>query len=160
MKQHAKHNAITAAELDELIRRYFDAETDEADERRLRVYLATSGISTPAADEARAVMGIFAARRAQSRRGLLRRRIIRISAAAAIAGLLAVTASLVITSRTGRPSASDDTLAAWHNGTRCDSPDQVLAMMDSNLALMGEASAEFEDAVSDDLADLGSMLGE
>lgn len=53
-------------ELDTLIDRYFEGETTLAEEKRLRLLLATSASREPKVEEARAVMGIFAMARRQS----------------------------------------------------------------------------------------------
>ena len=44
----------------ELIDRYFNAETSEAEELRLKNILATTSYSSPEIDEAKAVLGYFA----------------------------------------------------------------------------------------------------
>lgn len=148
-----RHTRPAADEVERLVEGYFNATLDAHGEERLRRLLADTDLRSESIDEARAVMGIFAAQRVSVAPRSRRRRLWRAGVAAAVA-LLCVGPVTTFVVRQDRHS-DDATLVAWHGGRTLDNPEIVMSMVDSDLALLGEASAELEDAVASDMAALG-----
>ena len=145
-----KSNKTDIKRLDQLIDRYFDATATEAEERELRLTLATTPLSSEKIDEARAVMGYFAVSRknqvdSASRGGSWLR------AAAAIA-VAAVCGTALLTYHPGDKVA--DQCVAYIGETEITDSHAVLAMMRSDLAEIGEASQSVQTDVASQLSTL------
>lgn len=84
--------------IENLVNRYFAAETSIVEERELRQLLATTKVSSPLIDEARAVMGYVAMSPDSARARNTRHRFHWISAAASV-GILLITGGLLFASR-------------------------------------------------------------
>ena len=93
----------------ELARRYFEAETTEAEEEALARFLATPAAQVKEFDELRAVMGYAATGRALYGRRRTRGMRLRYYAAAAVAGLIVLTTAWQLTK-------SADVCVAYING--------------------------------------------
>lgn len=107
-----KENERTYQQWKELAERYFEAETTDVEEEALARFLATPASQGKEFDELRAVMGFVATGRAIHNR--LRTRRVRLryyAAAAAITGVLALTAVWQVTERT-------NVCVAYINGER------------------------------------------
>ena len=139
-------------ELDRLIARYFDGETSLAEERRLRLMLARPEATGDAADEARAVMGVFAAQRASMRPQRRAHRSAPWQAAAAIALIAAVAVALLLP----RPDAGSYT--AYCDGTEITDRDNVLAFMQADLSVMGRAAADLGTSVAADFGEMSNAI--
>lgn len=107
-----KENERTYQQWKELAERYFEAETTDVEEEALARFLATPASQGKEFDELRAVMGFVATGRAIHNRQRTRRvRLRYYAAAAAITGVLALTAVWQVTERT-------NVCVAYINGER------------------------------------------
>lgn len=144
-----KPNETDIKRLNQLIDRYFDATATEAEERELRLTLATTPLSSEKIDEVRAVMGYFAlSRKAQARntsKGVSWLR------AAAIA-VAAACGTALLTYHPGDKVA--DQCVAYIGETEITDSHEVLAMMRSDLAEIGEASQSIQTDVASQLSTL------
>jgi len=107
-----KENERTYQQWKELAERYFEAQTTDVEEEALARFLATPASQGKEFDELRAVMGFVATGRAIHKRQRMRRARLRYyAAAAAITGVLALTAVWQVTERT-------NVCVAYINGER------------------------------------------
>ena len=107
-----KENERTYQQWKELAERYFEAQTTDVEEEALARFLATPASQGKEFDEVRAVMGFVATGRAIHNRQRTRRvRLRYYAAAAAITGVLALTAVWQVTERT-------NVCVAYINGER------------------------------------------
>ena len=145
-----KSNKTDIKRLNQLIDRYFDATATEAEERELRLTLATTPLSSEKIDEARAVMGYFAAGR---RDGATRRRRKSqwLRAAAAVAAAAVCGGALLTFISDGH---TPNQCVAYIGETEITDSHAVLAMMRSDLAEIGEASQSVQTDVASKLSTL------
>lgn len=129
------------AELEHLIERYFDGETSVQEEQMLRETLADCPWSSEAIDEARFTMGYFAAHcqeKERTARKIHRRQLIGIAASIAI--ILAI----------GIPAmyhswfAPHNECIAYVDGKIIDNDEVVMALIESDLSKMEDASNSME----------------
>lgn len=107
-----KENERTYLQWKELAERYFEAQTTDVEEEALARFLATPASQGKEFDELRAVMGFVATGRAIHNRQRMRRvRLRYYAAAAAITGVLALTAVWQVAERT-------NVCVAYINGER------------------------------------------
>ena len=138
------------AELEALIERYFEGMTSLEQEDAMRQCLAHCPWSSEAIDDARMVMGYFAAHSKQHRRsvpGGMRQGIIGI--AASIAVILAVGGYVL-----WHQSQPDDMCIAYVNGTVVNDNDKVMALVANDMSKMDDAT----DAMTNQLSSLGEAL--
>ncbi len=141
-----KSNKTDIKRLHHLIDRYFEATATEAEERELRLALASTTLSSDKIDEARAVMGYFTiGRKARRQSGAWLR------AAAAVA-VAAVCATAILTYRTD--DKADDRCVAYIGGTEITDSHEVLAMMRSDLDEIGQAAQSVQTDVASQLSTL------
>ncbi len=134
-----------------LISRYFDATATEAEEAELRRALANTTLSSPEIDSARAVMGFYAAsRRRQCRRsGSLHLR----AAAAAIAVAAVCGVALL-----AHFDSIDNRCIAYIGGKPTTDTDRVLAMMQTDLSTIADASQSLHDDIDSQLSSIAAAL--
>ena len=139
------------AELEQLIERYFDGETSVQEEQMLCEILADCPWSSEAIDEARFTMGYFAAHsqeKERTARKIHRRQLIGIAASIAI--ILAI----------GIPAmyhswfAPHNECIAYVDGKIIDNDDVVMALIESDLSKMEDAS----NSMAAQLQSLGEAL--
>lgn len=138
------------AELEALIERYFEGMTSLEQEDAMRQCLADRPWSSEAIDDARMVMGYFAAHSKQHRRSVssgMRQGIIGI--AASIAVILAVGGYVL-----WHQSQPDDMCIAYVNGTVVNDNDKVMALVANDMSKMDDAT----DAMTNQLSSLGEAL--
>ena len=138
------------AELEALIERYFEGMTSLEQEDAMRQCLAHCPWSSEAIDDARMVMGYFAAHSKQHRRSVssgMRQGIIGI--AASIAGILAGGGYVL-----WHQSQPDDMCIAYVNGTVVNDNDKVMALVANDMSKMDDAT----DAMTNQLSSLGEAL--
>ena len=140
----------TQAELEALIERYFEGMTSLEQEDAMKQCLAHCPWSSEAIDDARMVMGYFAAHSKQHRRSVssgMRQGIIGI--AASIAVILAVGGYVL-----WHQSQPGDVCIAYVNGHVVNGDDQVMAMVTADLDKLNDAT----DAMTNQLSSLGEAL--
>ena len=136
--------------LEQLIERYFDGMTTVEEEALLRHMLVHSPWSSDVIDEARMVMGYFAAHRHQHRqKTIMGKRQLFISIAASIAILLAVGGYTM-----WQQQQPNDVCIAYINGLVVQDNDKVMALVADDMNMMDKAG----DAMSDQLSSLGEAL--
>ena len=138
------------AELEALIERYFEGMTSLEQEDAMRQCLAHCPWSSQAIDEARMVLGYFAAHAGQQHnratRGL-RQRFIGI--AASIAVILAVGGYVL-----WHQSQPSDVCIAYVNGMVVEDNDKVMALVANDMSKMDNAA----NAMTNQLSSLGEAL--
>ena len=136
--------------LEQLIERYFDGMTTVEEEALLRHALAHCPWSSDAIDEAKMVMGYFAAHSHQQRQQTIKgKRQLFISIAASIAIILAVGGYALWQQQ--QPS---DVCIAYINGLVGQDDDKVMGLVADDLNMMDHAG----NAMSDQLSSLGEAL--
>lgn len=147
--------------LEHLIDLYFEGLTDTPQETQLRRLLASTELTSDKIDEARAVMGYFAASRAVEGREkqknaqtriLPRVRLIDIAASVAIIAAFALT---VINFR-----AADDNsrCMAYANDIVISDAAEVMGIMDNDLSAMREATEDFQAEIIDQMESIDINL--
>lgn len=139
------------AELEQLIERYFDGETSVQEEQMLRETLADCPWSSEAIDEARFTMGYFAAH-CQEKERIARKTHRR--------QLIGIAASIAIILAIGIPAmyhswfAPHNECIAYVDGKIIDNDDVVMALIESDLSKMEDAS----NSMAAQLQSLGEAL--
>lgn len=147
--------------LEHLIDLYFEGLTDTPQETQLRRLLASTELTSDKIDEARAVMGYFAAsrtiegrekRKNAQTRILPRIRLIDIAASVAI---IAAFALAVINFR-----AADDNsrCMAYANDIVISDAAEVMGIMDNDLSAMREATEDFQAEIIDQMESIDINL--
>ena len=125
----------TQAELEELIGQYFEGETTIEEENAIRQALAHCLWSSDTIDEALFTMGYFTAHSNQQRQSAVRTtRKLAIGIAASIAIILAVGGFALWHQQT------NDLCIAYVNGETIHNDDEVMAMIQNDLSMIGDAS--------------------
>ena len=135
----------------ELARRYFEAETTEAEEDALVRFLATPAAQGKEFDELRAVMGYAATGRVLYGRRRTRGMRLRYYAAAAVAGLIVLTTAWRLTE-------SANVCVAYINGQRCTDKEVVLSEALKSIEKVSHRSSE--ETVQSQLSDIFHTLEE
>ena len=139
------------AELEQLIERYFDGETSVQEAQMLREILADCPWSSEAIDEARFTMGYFAAH-SQEKERIARKTHRR--------QLIGIAASIAIILAIGIPAmyhswfAPHNECIAYVDGKIIDNDDVVMALIESDLSKMEDAS----NSMAAQLQSLGEAL--
>lgn len=146
-----KENERTYQQWKELAERYFEAETTDVEEEALARFLATPASQGKEFDELRAVMGFVATGRAIHNRQRTRRvRLRYYAAAAAITGVLALTAVWQVAQRT-------NVCVAYINGERYTDKEIVFSeAMKSIDKVRHDLSQE---TVQEQLSDIFQTIG-
>ena len=147
---NTNHHITNQAELEELIKRYFDGETTIEEEQALKQCLAACPWNSETIDEARFTMGYFTAHKQQQSRVVKRVNRFRFTAiAASIALLLAVGAGLLWQTR-----QTNDMCVAYVNGKAIHNEKEVLSLMHDDLNAMGDATQ----GLAEQLSSLGDAI--
>lgn len=144
------HHITTQAQLEQLIKRYFDGETSLQEEQQLRQCLADCPWSSQTIDEALFTMGYFAAHSHETRPAAKKtshRQFIGIAASIAI--VLSVGGYAI-----WHQQQAGGECIAYVNGQIIKSDAQVMAMVAEDMNMMGNAA----DVVNDQLSSLGEVL--
>ena len=144
------HHITNQAELEQLIDRYFDGETNVQEEQALREALADCSWSSDVIDEARFTMGYFAAHRQEQQRQMARvsrRRVIGIAASITI--LLAIGGFAL-----WHQQQTDNMCIAYVNGQIINDDQAVMAIVKNDLNNIADASQ----VMIDQLSSLGEAL--
>ena len=139
------------AELEQLIERYFDGEASVQEEQMLREILADCHWSSEAIDEARFTMGYFAAHRQEKARTAQkthRRQLI------GIAATIAIVLAIGIPAMYHSWFAPHNECIAYVNGKIIDNDETVMALIESDLSKMEDAS----NSMAAQLQSLGEAL--
>lgn len=146
-----KENERTYKQWKELVERYFEAETTDAEEEALIRFLATPASQGKEFDELRAVMGFAATGRAlynrQRSRGV---RFRYYAAAAAIMGVMALTTVWQMAERT-------NVCVAYINGERCTDKEIVFS---EAIKSIGKVRHDLpQETVQEQLSDIFQTIG-
>lgn len=151
----------------QLIERYFDGLTTLAEEDQLRRWLAVSTDRSAPAEQARAVMGVFAASRAAegvSASGPVRFRSLRVAMAAAAAVALLVVGSIWwwrASEQLDRDGAlMAEVCSASVGGIRVDNRTEVEALMLDQIGEISLASSDMRQALDDDMASIADAINQ
>lgn len=148
MKPSSQH--IPLRNLESLIARYFEAETSEAEELYLRTALASGRYPlTPTVREALAVMSLTAvAVQRRKKRARLR-----------VMGAVAAVAAVIVTIGAWHyTSVRSNECVSYIAGTRVTDRDAVMNIIASDLACMGDAQAEMEADVVEQINSFSDIL--
>jgi signal recognition particle subunit SEC65 len=133
--------------LHSLIEKYFDGETSLDEERSLRRTLAVTSLQSDKIDEAKAVLGFFAAQRKSARP---KQRKLHYWAAAATIALL-VASSVSILHLVNKDTTS---YTCYIAGNYSDSKEDSFAIMQDQLSDINDARTEVYNDIDDQLGDI------
>ena len=145
------HHITDQAELEQLIERYFDGDTSVQEEQMLRETLADCPWSSEAIDEARFTMGYFVAHSCESQRVARKNNRNK---------FIGIAASIAIVLAIGIPAmyhswfAPQPQCVAYVNGKVIDNDEDVMALIESDLSKMEDAS----NSMAAQLQSLGEAL--
>lgn len=151
------NNKTINIEIEELAERYFDGDTTVDEERHLRRLLASTGYSSPAADEVRALMGFFATERsrveseARKRRLGLRRTVIGVAVSVAV--LIVATVALFRFS-----GSSSIECYAMVGSERIDDISEIRALISADLGCISDAQNSIDEAIAADLSAISDAM--
>ncbi len=117
-----------------LIDKYFDGLTSDSEEAALRHALASPSATGAEVNEARAVLGVFAATRKARMRRLVPAPVVRY-AAAVLATVLCIAAWHI----TKVTAAEDEVYLSYVDGRCLETSEPVMAIMAAELSALGEA---------------------
>ena len=126
------------AELERLIKRYFDGETSVQEEQRLRQCLANCPWESETINEAKVVMGYFVAHSQHHQRATTNFSRLRIAGIAATIALVLAIGGYQLWHTHG--SATGDVCIAYVNGKVLDNSDEVMALIEQDLNSINAAS--------------------
>lgn len=143
-------------ELDRLIELYFDGLTTEAEEHTLRHALADPAHTGAAADEARAVMGVFAAARCRRDSAVRKTSSPKLwrAAAAVVAAAIIGAVFMAIPRHTEREAS----YIAYHDGNTITDPETVMAMAFADLGAVAQAADAIDHSIEANIAAFGAAL--
>ena len=146
-----KQNEDIHLRIDALIDRYFDAATSLDEERELRRLLASTALRSPKIDEARAVMGLMAVERKQSRVG---RKVISWRTVAAVAASVAVVVTLGVGMISHGPDAPgyDNRCVAYTGSSEICNEADVMSLFDDQLRMIDDAATSLESDIAGQLS--------
>ena len=162
MKQMKKHIGarLLESELTALIERYFDCETSEEEEVRLKQELAVTEHRNDAIEEAMATMGVFAEQK-RSIRSIKRSRgavvAWRVASVAAVVALLLAVGVHLLSYNGNEP---EDYCIAYVNGMEVNDRAEVMAMLHSELTDVGSAGIGEDVDLSSRLSAFGGLMEE
>ena len=145
------HHITDQAELEQLIERYFDGDTSVQEEQMLRETLADCPWSSEAIDEARFTMGYFVTHSCESQRVARKNNRNK---------FIGIAASIAIVLAIGIPAmyhswfAPQPQCVAYVNGKVIDNDEDVMALIESDLSKMEDAS----NSMAAQLQSLGEAL--
>lgn len=128
---------VQAKQIEALIEKYFDGATSLKEETTLRLILANTALSTPAIEEAKAVLGIFAAIRKQQpavrKRSARKKNSIKWAVAASVTLVICASVATMMSPR------HDGQYLTRMNGTETDNPEAAISLMNSQIAEMSRS---------------------
>ena len=157
----------------DLIERYYDCSLSDEEERSLRRTVATTTLSHPAIDEARAIMGFRRPAATAQGTGVIPAKVTgetssqkssvhgfsfrsAISIAAAAAVLITLAVNIL------RPSEGigdyDRTCIAYVNGTRITDEDDVIRLIAEDMSEFDDGSQEAAESFRDELDDVAEII--
>ena len=139
------------AELEALIERYFEGETSILEEQAMRAVLADCPWNSEIIDEARVVMGYFAAHSWHQRRLASKGYRQRAIGIAATIALVLTVGGYALWHQLGQ---TGNVCVAYVNGHVVQNDDQVMAMIASDMNLIDNAA----DGMTEQLSSLGEAL--
>lgn len=139
------------SELEQLIDRYFDGETTVQEEHLLRQAITDGHWHGEKVDEARVVMGYFAAHRQQQRHLATKSSRQRIIGIAATIALILTVGGYALWHQL---SPANDICIAYVNGEVVQNDDKVMAMIASDMSMIDNA----DDVMTNQLSSLGEAL--
>lgn len=136
---------VQAKQIEALIEKYFDGATSLKEETALRLILANTALSTPAIEEARAVLGIIAAIRKQQptirKRSIQKKNGIKWAVAASVTLIICASVATMISPQ------HDGQYLTRMNGTETDNPEAAISLMHSQVAEMSRSYDIAQDAM-------------
>ena len=138
--------------LEHLIDLYFEGLTDAPQETQLRRLLASTELTSDKIDEARAVMGYFAASRTiegREKRKNAQTRILPRIRLIDIAASVAIIAAFALAVVNFRAADDNSRCMAYANAIAISDAVEVMGIMDNDLSAMREASEDFRAEIID-----------
>lgn len=140
--------------LEHLIDLYFEGLTDTPQETQLRRLLASTELTSDKIDEARAVMGYFAASRTiegREKRKNAQTRILSRIRLIDIAASVAIIAAFALALINLRPGDDSNRCLAYANDIVISDAAEVMGIMDDDLSAMREATEDFQAEIIDQM---------
>lgn len=154
----------TQAELEQLIERYFSGLTSVAEERELRAMLTQQRYSSPAIDEACAVMGFFVTAGRKRSSQTIPGRFAPWAKMASVAAVVAIVMTMCAVSwyvglrgQLDKPGAGE--FMAYAGGRVITDPDEVSQLAEMQILSVMEASRQLKAEVEADLQSMSIAFG-
>lgn len=145
----------------EMIRRYFDCELSDVEERQLRSIIADCGYSHPAIDEAKAVMGFLKPKRQAkvTEQPTPKRWMPLAGVAAAAAVIIALGASLYLHNR-HFSSIDGPTCIAYINGAVVTDEEEVLRQLTADIREFSDCALDARQSLREELDEVFPLIND
>lgn len=151
---------IQLPQLLEMIERYFDCLLTDEEESRLRSLLATTTLSHPAIEEAKALMGFRKPKRETKRRILTSPKRWRPIASVAAASVIVAIGTIFLIREHSSLSMGNSTCIAYINGSVITDEAEVLRQLTADMREFGDCAHEAQMSLSQELDETIPLIEE
>lgn len=162
MKDVSENNVdkLSLEELELLIERYFEGETSEEEELRLREVLGNSTYNSRLIDECLVTMGYFSMGKRVEREKKTRGRVVVLRRVVSVAAMIAIILMLGLTLLKPKNVFNEGDCIAYVNGVKISDKDKVISLIEQDLACMGETVSEERSTIIEHLSGIKGVLSE
>lgn len=163
MKDVSENNVdkLSLEELELLIERYFEGETSEEEELRLRKELSNCTYHSRLIDECLVTMGYFSMGKRMEREKKARGRVMVLRRVVSVAAMIAIIFVLGLTLlKPDNGVFSEGDCMAYVNGEKISDKDIVISLIEQDLARIGESVSEERNTIMEQLSGIKGVLSE
>lgn len=162
MKDISKNNVdrLSLEELELLIERYFEGETSNEEELRLRKELCVSTYRSRLIDECLVAMGYFSIGKRVEREKKARAGVVMLRRVAGVAAMIAVVLVLGLTMLRPNDFFNEGDCVAYVNGEKISDKDVVITLIANDLSCMNEAISEDRNSILEEFSAIKAVLNE
>lgn len=149
---------LSQKELETLIEKYFDCETSDEEERRLRSELADCRYESPLIDECLVAMGYFSVGKKVLSDRKRHSRVVVVRRAMSVAATVAVIFVSALFLRGSFEGVDNGYCYAYVNGEKISDNDKVLALMQSDLSNLNDVTGDDCNSMMEQLSAIRNVL--
>lgn len=162
MKDISKNNVdrLSLEELERLIERYFEGETSNEEELRLREELCNSNYRSGLIDECLVAMGYFSIGKSVEREKNVRGSVVMLRRVASVAAMIAIILVLGLTMLKPNDFFNEGDCVAYINGEKISDKDVVITLIANDLSCMNEVISEDRNSILEEFSAIKTVLNE